>query len=220
MEAPPPATAEAPSATRAAQFALAAFLVFLLGLLAYRGYCTGFGARPTETVAARFDLNSADRSELEQIPGVGTKLAQSIVDHRGKKGRFQSLDQLRDVKGVGPATYDKVRPYLRVEPSPPPSPSELDPPVLERKKPPETDNKQPASRPASSRKLRPGDPPLDVNTAPVEQLMQLPGIGPITAQAIVAARVEKPFQTVNDLDRVKGIGRKKLDNLRPWVKVE
>ena len=219
MEAPPPATAEAPAATRAAQFALAAFLVFLLGLLAYRGYGPGLGARPTETVAARFDLNRADRSELEQIPGVGAKLAQSIVDHRGEKGRFQSLDQLRDVKGVGPAIYDKARPYLRVEP-PPPSPSELDPPILERKKSPETDNQQPASRPASSRKLRPGEPPINVNTAPVEQLMLLPGIGPITAQAIVAARAKKRFQTVNDLDRVKGIGRKKLDNLRPWVKVE
>ena len=42
----------------------------------------------------------------------------------------------------------------------------------------------------------------------------------MTAQAIVAARSEKPFKTVNDLDRVKGIGAKKLDKMRPFVKFE
>ena len=220
MENSPPATAGPPPATRSAQVALAAFLVLLLGLLAFRGYGAGLGARPTETASARFDLNRADRSELEQIPGVGSGLAQAIVDHRGERGRFQSLDQLRDVKGIGPATFDKVRPYLRVEPSPNPSSSDLDPPILERKKPVETGARRPVGRPISSRKLQPGDPPVDVNTASVEQLMQLPDIGPITAQAIVAARAETPFRSINDLDRVKGIGRKKLDKLRPFVKVE
>jgi len=220
MESPPPATAGALPATRSAQVALAAFLVLLLGLLAYRGYGAGLRARPTETVSARFDLNRADRSELEQIPGVGSSLAQAIVDHRGEKGRFQSLDQLRDVKGIGPATFDKVRAYLRVDPAPAPAPSDFDPPILERKKPAAQDAKRPTGRPASARKLQPGDPPVNVNTASAEQLMQLPDIGPITAQAIIAARAENPFHSVNDLDRVKGIGRKKLDKLRSFVKVE
>lgn len=204
----------APGSPRSAQIALAVCVCFLLGLLAYRGYGNRLGTRPTETVSVRFDLNRADRSDLEQIPGVGPKLAQAIVEHRGEKGHFQSLEQLRDVKGVGPATFDKVRPYLRVDPVPVAPQTELDPvPILERKK---TEPSSPA-RPANSRKLQSGDPPINVNTASLDQLQQLPDVGPVTAQAIVAAR---PIKSVNDLDRVKGIGAKKLDKMRPFVRVQ
>jgi competence protein ComEA len=218
MELPAPAPVPPPpGSSRSSQIALALCIIALVGLLAYRGYGNRLGARPTES-AARFDLNRAERSDLEQIPGVGPKLAQAIVDHRDEKGHFQSVEQLRDVKGVGPATYDKVRPFLRVEPMPK-SASDLDPPILERKKPAEPERKLPA-RTTNSRKLQPGDPPINVNTASLEQLLQLPDIGQVTAQAIIAARTDKPFQSVNDLDRVKGIGAKKLDKLRPFVKVE
>ncbi len=196
---------------RSAQIVLAACVLLLFGLLLYRGYGSGLRTRPTETVSVRFDLNRAERSDFEQIPGVGPKLAQAIVDHRAEKGQFQSLDQLRGVKGVGPATFDKVRPYLRVEPLPPRD-SEFDPvPILERKKTPE-----PKYVPSSGRKFQPGDPPINVNTASYEQLLMLPDIGPITAKAIVAAR---PFTTVDDLNRAKGIGTKRLQKLRPFVKV-
>lgn len=203
MNSPPPTPLP-----RSAQFALAGCVLLLLGLLLYRGYGTGIGLRPTESASLRFDLNRAERTDLEQIPGVGPKLAQAIVDHRSEKGQFHTLDQLRDVKGIGPATFDKVRAYLRVDPLPPNDPI-LDPvPVLERKKPP-------ASTPG--RKLQPGDPPVNVNTASLEQLQMLPDVGPVTAQAILDAR---PFRSVNDLDRVKGIGPKKLDKMRPFVRVE
>jgi competence protein ComEA len=197
---------------RAAQFALAAGVLLLFGLLLYRGYGSGFGTRPTEFVGVRFDLYRAGRSDLEQIPGVGPKLAQAIVDHRGEKGQFRSLDQLRDVHGVGPATFDKVRPYLRVDPLPAPE-SDLEPvPVLERRK---TLRTEPF--PSARRKLQPGDPAINVNTASLEELLMLPDVGPVTAQAIIAAR---PFASVGDLDRVKGIGIKRLEKMRPFVKIE
>lgn len=209
---PPAAKPSAPPTglSRSAQAALAVGLALLLGLLFYRGYGNHLGMRPTESAAARIDLNDAARSDFEQIPGVGPKLAQAIVDHRGENGRFQSVEQLRDVRGVGPATFDKVRPYLRVEPLPQP-PSESDPPILERKKPGEP------GRAPRTNKLQPGDPPIDINSASREELMRLPGIGRVTAQAIIAAR---PFRSFSDLDRVKGIGPKTLDKLRPLVKWE
>ncbi len=187
-------------------------MVLLLALLAYRGYGHRLATRPTETVSVRFDLNHVERSDLEQIPGVGPKLAQAIVEHRGEKGHFQTLDQLRDVKGFGPATFDKVRPFLRVEPIPTPQ-SELDPiPVLERKKP------EPAPvRMANSRKLQTGDPPINVNIASLGQLQQLPDVGAVTAQSIIAAR---PIKSLSDLDRVKGIGTKRLEKLKLFVKFE
>lgn len=214
MTPPPAPVADASGSSsrlpRSAQFALALGVALFLALLLYRGYGAGLGTRPTETVSVRFDLNRADRSDLEQIPGVGPKLAQAIVDHRSEKGQFRSLEQLRDVKGVGPAIFDKVRPFLRVDPLPK-AEDELDPvPVLERKKPV-------APPVANGRKLQSGDTPINVNTATLEQLLMLPDVGPVTAQAIVAAR---PIKSVNDLDRVKGIGPKRMEKLKPFVKVE
>lgn len=60
--------------------------------------------------------------------------------------------------------------------------------------------------------------PVNVNTADVEQLDALPGIGPATAAAIIADRdANGPFASVDDLSRVRGIGPAKLEQLRPLV---
>ena len=61
---------------------------------------------------------------------------------------------------------------------------------------------------------------LDLNTATVEQLEQLPGIGNKTAEAIVKYQKEHPFQSVDELINVKGIGKKKLERLKPLVTVK
>ncbi len=61
---------------------------------------------------------------------------------------------------------------------------------------------------------------INVNTATSEELQTLPGIGPVTAGAIIAYRDQTPFRSVDDLDSVKGVGPKKLETLRPLVSVE
>jgi competence protein ComEA len=62
--------------------------------------------------------------------------------------------------------------------------------------------------------------PVDVNRATVEQLDELPGIGPTTAGAIVDHREQNgPFATVDDLEAVRGIGPAKLDAIRDLVSV-
>ncbi len=61
---------------------------------------------------------------------------------------------------------------------------------------------------------------LDLNTATVEQLQQLPGIGPATAKAIVRFREKSGlFHRVEDLLAVRGITKRKLEKLRPYVTV-
>ncbi len=61
------------------------------------------------------------------------------------------------------------------------------------------------------------DEPIDLNTATAEALETLPGVGPKTAELIIEGR---PYNTVEDLVRVKGIGEKTLEKLRPHIKVE
>lgn len=71
---------------------------------------------------------------------------------------------------------------------------------------------------ASGAKPAPG--PLDLNTATAEQLDELPGVGPATAQAILTWRTRNGrFRTVADLLEVPGIGPAKMEILRPLVRV-
>ncbi|MBY0513889.1 MAG: helix-hairpin-helix domain-containing protein [Gemmataceae bacterium] len=136
-----------------------------------------------------------------------------MIDRRQARP-FRSVDDLESVHGFGPSTVEKVRPYVRVVPvaAGPTSAGELEPNVEPRPAPP-----SPAPRPAGGvRKIQPGDPPINVNTASADELQRLPGVGPATAQHIISAR---PYRTVNDLDRAKGIGKATLEKLRPFVVV-
>ena len=51
------------------------------------------------------DLNVATAADLDALPGIGPVLAQRIVDWRSENGRFASVDQLREVTGIGEAKY-------------------------------------------------------------------------------------------------------------------
>lgn len=64
-------------------------------------------ARPPRST--RIDLNRALPKELEQITGIGPELARRIVDARTRRGRFESIDDLLDVSGIGPKTLEIVR---------------------------------------------------------------------------------------------------------------
>ena len=60
--------------------------------------------------------------------------------------------------------------------------------------------------------------PVDVNVATPEELMRIPGIGPVLAQRIVECRVRTGgFVALEDLRDVKGIGEKKLQEIRPYL---
>jgi competence protein ComEA len=59
---------------------------------------------------------------------------------------------------------------------------------------------------------------ININTADAAELTQIPGIGPKTAEAIVAYRKDNgQFKTLEDLVEVKGIGPKKLEKIRPFL---
>jgi competence ComEA-like helix-hairpin-helix protein len=60
---------------------------------------------------------------------------------------------------------------------------------------------------------------VNLNTAPVTVLALLPGVGPSKAAAIAGYRARRPFRTVDELVRIKGIGRKMVRRLRPHLAV-
>lgn len=59
------------------------------------------------------DLNTADESQLDALPGVGPVIAGRIVTWRSEHGRFSSVDELTEVSGIGEATLEKLRPLVR-----------------------------------------------------------------------------------------------------------
>jgi len=62
---------------------------------------------------------------------------------------------------------------------------------------------------------------LNINTATIEEFQMLPGIGEATAKNIVEYRkVNGPFQSVDDLLKVKGIGEKRLKDIKPYCRLE
>jgi competence protein ComEA len=60
------------------------------------------------------DLNQADEAALDALPGVGPTTASAIVEHRARIGRFTSVDQLLDVRGIGEAKLEQLRPLVTV----------------------------------------------------------------------------------------------------------
>lgn len=60
------------------------------------------------------DLNTADESALDALPGIGPSTASAIVEHRSKIGRFGTVDELLDVRGIGEAKLEQLRPLVTV----------------------------------------------------------------------------------------------------------
>lgn len=72
----------------------------------------GAGA-PERPPPAPVDLNTATVEQLEALPGVGPSIARAIVEHRTRHGRFRSVDDLLDVRGIGESKLNALRPRVR-----------------------------------------------------------------------------------------------------------
>ena len=63
----------------------------------------------------RVNINTADQQTLEQLPRIGPALAKRIIAHRSQNGYFTSIQDLQEVRGIGPATITKLQPYIILE---------------------------------------------------------------------------------------------------------
>lgn len=73
------------------------------------------------TLGRPLDLNRASQAALEQLQGVGPARAAAIIADREARGPFPDIDALDRVRGFGPATVERLRPFLVVGPATPPT---------------------------------------------------------------------------------------------------
>jgi competence protein ComEA len=81
-----------------------------------RGRAIEFDGAPPQSIPYVVDVNSATWPELAQLPGIGETLARRIVDSREQDGPFSDPKDLRRVRGIGPKTLQRLRPYLQPMP--------------------------------------------------------------------------------------------------------
>lgn len=196
-------------------------LLLALALLAWHAWTAQrWGCRPatleTGALLSPFvDLNQADHVQLLQLPGIGEGLARRIEAYRAEHHGFRSVDELRGVPGIGPKLLEKLRPHVFVEA---PASDEEDEPAGQAFRSVAVKGEKEKKPPAVSKK-EPLTGPIDVNHATAAELRRLPGIGPTLSQRIIQTREQQPFRSVEDLRRVRGIGVKTLERLRPHVVV-
>jgi competence protein ComEA len=73
------------------------------------------GTSPAFAAEGVVNVNTATAEELVRLPGIGDAKARAILDYRKEKGAFKSLEQLREVKGIGDAALERLRPHLAIE---------------------------------------------------------------------------------------------------------
>ncbi len=61
------------------------------------------------------NINTATPEQLELLPGIGEARAKAVVSMRKQRGGFKSVDELTEVKGIGEAALERLRPFVRTE---------------------------------------------------------------------------------------------------------
>lgn len=141
----------------------------------------------------RIDPNAAPSEELQRLTGVGPARARALIREREEGGPFVDLEDLARVPGIGPVTLERLAPHVSL-------------------------GRRAASSPRTAAVPgRRGDR-IDVNRASADVLRELPGVGPVVAEAIVRTRARSGRFTVpEDLLAVPGIGPARLDGLRDRI---
>lgn len=102
------------------------FLCILLGIFIGRNFLSSYipldsitNSNATETSehqqnATGLDLNTATLQQLMLLPGIGETLGQRIIDYRTEHNGFSSVDELKQVSGIGDKKFAEIMPYVKV----------------------------------------------------------------------------------------------------------
>lgn len=62
----------------------------------------------------RININTADSGQLQEITGVGPVTAEKIISYREENGRFDSIEDIKNVSGIGDKTFEKMKDEIKV----------------------------------------------------------------------------------------------------------
>ncbi len=68
-----------------------------------------------EVIGDKANINKAAASTLASLDGIGEKTAQSIVEYRMENGDFKSIEEIKNVKGIGDKTFEEIKENICVE---------------------------------------------------------------------------------------------------------
>ncbi|HPF16521.1 MAG TPA: ComEA family DNA-binding protein [Thermotogota bacterium] len=140
------------------------------------------------------DLNKADAMQLQLLKGIGDTKADAIVAYRQSNGPFAKKEDVMNVPGIGPATYEKIKDRLELS----------------------YDSIQSIAETSEAD----GEGLIDINRASQKELEKIPGIGPVKAKNIVDYREQNGyFQDIADLILVTGIGEKTLETMKTMITI-
>lgn len=65
-------------------------------------------------ISGKVNLNTASTSELDSLPGIGPAYAQRIIDYRNSSGGFKAIEDVQNVKGIGPVRFEKMKDLITI----------------------------------------------------------------------------------------------------------
>lgn len=65
--------------------------------------------------SSKININTATKSQLETLPGVGESTAQKIIDYREQNGKFKNIEDIKNVSGIGDAKYNNIKEYICIK---------------------------------------------------------------------------------------------------------
>ena len=62
----------------------------------------------------KVNINKASQADLQLLPGIGESTALKIIEHREKNGKFASIEEIKNVSGIGDAKYENIKDYINI----------------------------------------------------------------------------------------------------------
>ena len=69
----------------------------------------------SDTTSKKVNINTATQEELDTLPGIGPSIAAKIIDYREQNGKFNSIEEIKEVSGIGEAKYEKIKDSITIK---------------------------------------------------------------------------------------------------------